>query len=224
MALDTYDNLRATIAAWLWRPNDTDLTTYIPDMVKMAEAQMNRRLRVRQMVTRAEAAFSTDAEFINDPGSDMLEPISLTLEVSESDIRYLERLAPERLLTDKARYGVTTAGEPQFYAHVGAALQFLPVSDDDYTGELTYYTKIPALSASNPSNWVLASYPDAYLYGSLVHSAPFLQDDERITIWGTMFQSVLDEIQRANRVPAGKLRTDLALLVGSGSYNIATDG
>ncbi len=46
MSLATYSALKTTMAAWLWRASDTDLTTYIPDMITMAEAEMNRRIGV----------------------------------------------------------------------------------------------------------------------------------------------------------------------------------
>lgn len=219
MALDSYANLQAAIVTWVNRPGDTDLATHIPDMIAMCEAQMNRRLRVRQMITRAEASIST--EFSALP-TDFLEPIGLTIETSEADIKPLTYLAPERLVREKDT--ITETDEPHSWSVVGSSLQALPTPDQAYTAELTYYAKIPALSNSNTSNWVLAAYPDAYLYGTLVQAAPFIKDDlDRLTTWGSMFQAALNDIQAANRIPAGKLRTDLALLVGGGAYNITTD-
>lgn len=215
MAISTYAELKTAVASWLDR---TDLTSIIPDFITLAEAQMNRRLRVRQMVTRSESTFSSGVEFVADPGSDMLEPISLTLEISESDIRYLERLASDRLLA--AKVGLTTSGEPEFYAHVGTSLQLLPIPDQDYTGEITYYAKIPPL-ASNSTNWLLASWPDAYLYGALTQGSPYLIDDDRAATWGSLFQAAIADIQASNRVPGGKLRADTALQPPR-SFNINT--
>jgi len=205
MAISTYSELQTAVANWLDR---TDLTARVPEFIALAEAQMNRRLRVRQMVARAEAALAS--EFVEAP-SDMLAPIQLALERSESDIRLLQYLAPERLLAEKV--GGDSSGEPELYSVVGGSLQLLPAPDATYTGELTYYGKIPPL-ASNATNWLLSAYPDAYLYGALVQAAPYLVDDERAVVWGTMFQAALNDIQTSNRVPSGKARTDLAGLVG----------
>ena len=213
MAISTYSDLQAAVGNWL---NRTDLTDRIPDFIALSEAQMNRRLRVRQMVTRAEAILA--GEFVDAP-SDMLEPIQLALEISESDVRVLQYLAPERLLAEKA--GIIASGEPEFYTIIGGTLQLLPAPDTAYTNELTYYAKIPAL-ASNPTNWLLDTYPDAYLYGALVHAAPYLVDDERVMTWGSMFQAALNDIQMSNRVPSGKARMDLANLVGRQRFNINT--
>src|SRR5262249_19196406 len=154
MAITTYSELQTAIGNWL---NRTDLTDRIPEFIALAEAQMNRRLRVRQMVTRAEAALA--GEFVSAP-SDMLEPIQMSLEISESDIGLLRYVAPERLLAGKV--GIASTAEPEFFTVVGGSLQLLPAPDTTYTGEITYYARLPPL-ASNSTNWLLSGYPDAYL-------------------------------------------------------------
>lgn len=211
MAISTYSELQTAVANWL---NRTDLTDRIPEFIALAEAQMNRRLRVRQMVMRAEAALA--AEFVDAP-SDIIEPIELALEISENDIRLLRYLAPERLLAEKA--GGVSSGEPQFFSLVGGSIQLLPAPSASYTGELIYYAKVPAL-ASNSSNWLLGSYPDAYLYGALVQAAPYLADDERVVTWGTMFQAAMNDIQMSNRVSGGKARTDIAQVIGRRTFDV----
>jgi len=40
----------------------------------------------------------------------------------------------------------------------------------------------------------LSKHPDAYLYGSLVHSAPYLKDDDRIGIWAGLFDAIIQDI------------------------------
>jgi hypothetical protein len=61
---------------------------------------------------------------------------------------------------------------------------------------MVYYGKPTALSDSNATNWLLTYYPDAYLYGSLMHSAPYLADDGRIQIWAALLQSAIDGINQ----------------------------
>ena len=48
MALSTYSELQTEIASWLDR---SDLTAQIPTFIKLAEARINRTLRVRAMET-----------------------------------------------------------------------------------------------------------------------------------------------------------------------------
>ena len=47
MALDTYSNLKTTIANYL---NRSDLTSNLGDFITLTEARLNRELRVREMI------------------------------------------------------------------------------------------------------------------------------------------------------------------------------
>ncbi len=59
---------------------------------------------------------------------------------------------------------------------------------------MIYYGKIPALSNQNTSNWLLVKAPDLYLYGSLVHAAPYLLDDQRVGLFANMYNSRLEAL------------------------------
>jgi hypothetical protein len=54
--------------------------------------------------------------------------------------------------------------------------------------------KIPALSDSNTSNWVLASHPDVYLYGSLAEAFKYSMDDEQAAKYDGLFRNGIQEI------------------------------
>ena len=189
MALDTFSALKTTIASFL---NRSDLTSIIPDFITLCEAEMNRRLRTRRMVGRADATVSA-TEFMSLPDDfGGAKVVKLTTVTPEFILEYLEPgMAAELQGTT-----YTAAGQPKFYSLVGDSMEFLPVPDTSYGIEMTYYKRIPALSDSNTSNWVLDDHPDAYLYGSLLQSAPYLMDDARITSWGTLFTQALADITR----------------------------
>ena len=90
---------------------------------------------------------------------------------------------------------------------IGNSFQFLPVPDTAYSATLTYYQKIPRLSATNLTNWLIAKAPDIYLYGALINSAPYLKEDGRIQTWATYYQGAIDalstEDDRAQTASAG---------------------
>jgi len=91
-----------------------------------------------------------------------------------------------------------TAGRPQFYSIVAGQIEVLPTPDVSYSGELYYYKKIDPLSSELASNWALQYYPDVYLYGALVHSAPYLSDDGRTTVWASLYKNAIDGINANN--------------------------
>ena len=74
------------------------------------------------------------------------------------------------------------------------AFEVFPTPDTEYTAELLYYAKNEALSDSNTYNWLLQDAPDVYLYGTLMHTAPFLGDDVRLPIWANLYQSSIDSV------------------------------
>ena len=189
MALSTYAELKTSIGDWL---NRSDLTSVIPDFISLAEAQIERTLRARQMIVRANASF--DAQYGAVP-SDFLETKSLKL-TSTNPQTPLEFLSIDALDQKAAEY--TASGKPRFFGIVGGQLRIVPTPDATYTTELTYYAKLAKLSSSNTTNWLLTSSPDIYLYGSLLQAAPYLQDDARIQTWATLYERALNDLQTAD--------------------------
>jgi hypothetical protein len=190
MALDTFSGLKTTIADYL---NRDDLTSIIPSFISIAEAKFNRKLRVRQMVKRATATL--DTAFFAFP-ADFLQ--AKEFQLNTNPITYLEFVTEKQgdLMRQDA---IIAPGKPKYYTIVGTQLEVIATPDDGYTGELTYYGKIPALSDSNTSNWLLAYAPDLYLYGALVEATPYLKDDERLGTWSTLYTNSLGDIEVADQ-------------------------
>jgi hypothetical protein len=189
MALTTYTELKTSIGDWL---NRSDLTTAIPDFISLAEAQIERTLRTRQMIVRANASF--DAQYGAVP-ADFLETKSLKL-TSTNPETPLQFLSIDALDNEMTKY--TASGKPKFFGVVGGQFRIVPTPDSNYTTELTYYAKLTKLSSSVASNWLLASSPDIYLYGALLQAAPYLQDDARIQTWATLYERALNDSQTAD--------------------------
>jgi hypothetical protein len=189
MALSTYTELKASVADWL---NRSDLTAAIPDFISLAEAQMERVLRTRQMIVRSNASFNV--EFGATP-SDFLEVKSFKLS-GTNPITPLSFLTIDAMDLESSKLSAT--GKPRFFSVVGTQFRLAPTPDTNYATELTYYAKLSKLSASVSTNFILDSSPDAYLYGSLVQAAPYLQDDNRIPVWAGLYERALTDLQVAD--------------------------
>jgi hypothetical protein len=209
VALDTYDDLKAEIAAWLRR---SDLTDEIPSFIALAEAQMNRRLRVRPMTARLAQSWS--AEYVDLPGDFLSERLVKLTAGGTTVLRYLTAEEMD------AKVRAPASGKPRFYALYGSELRLHPVPDQAYAAELVYLQALPSLSESNPSNWLLASHPDAYLYGALTQSAPYLRADERLQTWTALFGAVLTDIETADRTGAAAQLISDAPTGGRERFNI----
>ena len=189
MALSTYTELKTSIGDWL---NRSDLTSVIPDFISLAEAQVERTLRTRQMIVRANASF--DVQYGAVP-ADFLEVKSLKL-TSTNPQTPLSFLSIDALDAEMTKH--TASGRPKFFGIVGGQFRIVPTPDSNYTTELTYYAKLSKLSNSNTTNWLLTSNPDIYLYGALLQAAPYLQDDARIQTWATLYERALNDSQTAD--------------------------
>jgi len=194
MALSNYTELQAAVADQLDR---TDLTSQIPDFIKLAEAQMNRVIRHWRMQDRVTA--SVDTQYTALP-SNFAEAIRMV--VTTGNYSVLELVGNMELSRLRANVADAT-GRPQFYAINDQAIEVFPTPDAVYTTELVYYETIDPL-ANTGTNWLLTYYPDAYLYGACLHSAPYLQEDARMQTWGALYEAAISAInQDAERAQTG---------------------
>lgn len=194
MAISTYSDLQTAVADWL---NRTDLTAVIPTFITLAEAKFNRELRVRDMLTRAAATSSN--EFVAVP-ADFLENYSLELTNTAGAQPPLDFISPLEAKTLKANQ---ITGLVRYYTIIDGAFELLPAPGSDVDLVLTYYQRIPSLSGTQTTNWLLTKSPDLYLYSTLLEASPYLKDDERVAIWAAARQQVMDammlESERAMR-------------------------
>ena len=185
MPITTYAELKTNIAEFL---NRDDVASISSTFISLAEDDLNLRLRHWRQEKRSTAEIDTQYSAIP---ADMLEIIRFY--TTSGDTRPLELISQAEMLDRKFR-NLNTSGQPAYYAVTAGELEVYPVPDGTYTSELYYYSRIPALSDSNTTNWVLDYYSSAYLYGSLIHSAPYLKDDARIQVWAALYQSAIDAI------------------------------
>lgn len=190
MNLSTYSGLKAAIADYL---NRDDMTSVIPGFIALAEAKFNRKLRARQMIKRATA--TVDTQFFAYP-ADWLEAKEFIL--NTNPITYL-KFVTDAQANELRATTIVAPGKPAYYTIIGSQIEVIGTPDTTYTGELTYYAKIPALSDTNTSNWLLAYAPDLYLYGALIESAPYLKDDERLAVWSQLYNDSKADIEIADQ-------------------------
>ncbi|MCH2258658.1 MAG: hypothetical protein MK088_18705 [Alteromonas sp.] len=178
MALTTYAELQASVADWL---NRTDLTTQIVDFITLAEADMNLVLVENKMETTATVAIASGLGTLPDDCLDIL-----TVTMPNGDV-----LVPE---TDREADKFESSGTSEAVTVSGSSLRIIPPGDASYNVTLRYRQKVPALSDSNTSNWVLESHPNAYLFGALAHGESFLVNEEKEQEYRSKFAIALNGI------------------------------
>ena len=190
MAITNYTNLQTSIANFL---NRDDLSSVIPTFIQMAEAQMNREIRHWKMEQRSNGQQSGGDQWMQIP-SDWMETIRLGIIGSGTSALTLTSRAA--MADIRAKNEDVSTKAPYLYCHQDSQFELYPTPSEDTDFELLYIQKIPDL-ATNDTNWLLEEAPDVYLYGSLIHSAPYLAEDARAETWAKFYSAAVQNVNAA---------------------------
>lgn len=185
MSITNYSELQTSVANWL---NRGDLSANIPDFITLAEAQLSTDLKTRSMETKVTLSTVAGTKTVALP-TDMLE--MRRLQVVGTYNQPLSYRSPDELSID---YASNMSAQPIVFTVVGGNIELAPIPDGVYSLELTYQQRIPALSVTNTTNWLLSNWPNAYLYGALVAATPFIMNDARLQTWAQLYSQAVEGI------------------------------
>jgi hypothetical protein len=181
MSITTYSELKTAVSNWLDR---TDLSSRIPEFIAMYESQVNRRLLLRPQTTTASITMTSGSGTLP---TDYLEWKRVTW--TGSTKRELTYVTPSALI---AFNPASDSDVPTHFTIEGSTIKVARL--DDTSLQLLYTQKVPSLSDSATTNWLLTSHPDAYLFGALTMSATFTSDAENGRAWNALAQQYLGEL------------------------------
>lgn len=183
MAISTYTELLSAIASWTHRDDQTAL---IPDFIKLAEVRIMRTFAPRGTDTETELSSVQSSRYVVLP-TGATRPTGLWLKDS------LPRTEiPQRLAADLA--GSNEEGIPEEWAIDGTNIAFDRPCESVFTFDFRYTAPF-ALSDASPTNYVLTSYPDLYLFGCLIESYMHALDLTNAAIYEQRYQQALKDSQ-----------------------------
>ena len=186
MALDgTYAGLQASVADFLPRP---DLTAQIPDFIRMFEYQFDRAVRVADQIVSTTLTINAASTALP---ADFNGVVSLELPAGSGGPLTNKQPLEIRALKQSA---FSAPGTPFAFAIVGTNVETAPAPSGAFACPFLYYARLPALTASNTTNWLLTKHADIYLYGTLLQTAMYLKDDGRIQGWGGLLQQFMNDL------------------------------
>lgn len=189
MSITNYSELQASVGSWL---NRGDLSASIPDFITLAETQLNADLKARAMDAKTTLVTVGGTNTVALP-TDTLG--MRRLQVVGTYNQPLSYRSPDELSID---FAANTSGQPVVFTVIGSNIELAPIPDAIYSLELTYQQKIPALSVSSPTNWLLTSWPNAYLYASLLAATPFIMNDARLPVWAQLYAQAIEGINNVD--------------------------
>lgn len=183
----TYTDLSSKITDWL---NDANLASKVDDFILLAEARFNRVIRHTDMesfttlsassetITMPSDATAIKMIWTNGNPDNQLEPLSL------SDLKQL--------------YG-GASGAPQAYAIAGGNIYLGPAPDAETDLSVIYFAQVANLSPTNPTNWLLTSHPDIYLYACLTMAEARGWNDGRLPLLKSALDEAIEELTKAGQ-------------------------
>lgn len=195
MALDSYANLKTALQTTLDRD---DLASQVDDFIDIAEAVFRDELRFREILTRGTIAITAGDTTASLPADyAQLKSLRLQNPVTSHVRRYMPPLV--QVTEDEFIDHASTQEGPAKFFLISDEIEFDREADQDYTLDILYYKTMTALSGANTSNELLVRAPDVYYWGSLVASAPFLHEDERLVTWGSLYTTARDRVNKSER-------------------------
>lgn len=164
--IETYDGLQAYLIAFL--ELDSETSAQLPTFIRKAEYRLNRLCIAPERETSATLTTVAGEQSVDLP----VDYRQLKQARLLGDTGY--PLAPVTLNVLQSSFDYT--GKPQAYNISQQAVQFGPVPDAEYSITLTYLARIPPLSATNQTNWLLSENADAYVYAAAWQIAAWLED------------------------------------------------
>ncbi len=200
MAISTYSELQTAVANWLDRD---DLTDRITEFIAIAEARMNRTLRLAIMLNVDQTTLGGAAALVSGTRDYALPSGYLQMldfHLRTDPITTLSYITPENM---NRMWAGSQSGRPEAYTIFSDNSSGTPIKkvklgpspDSAYNYSMMFYKKIDALSITNTTEQMLTNNPDAYLYGALREAEPFLMNDARIQIWEAGYQQVIADLQ-----------------------------
>jgi hypothetical protein len=218
MALSTYSELQAAISAWL---DGSVVSGRETDFIALCEDEINAKLAagveagrvIRPMMTRG--ALSIDDEYVDLPDSNMVVPLSL--EVTDYDTAWqVDYLSADHLALLSTQIGdaYDTSLPPMNYTVIGDELRFFPPPSATWAAQLIRFDKLPSLSETVTTNWLLASHKNVYLYGTLAQAELLGWNDDGVQKFAALFENACEGLLRRypEQSSQAKLRTEAAML------------
>jgi hypothetical protein len=179
----TYTQFKDYLASFLWRDGDTVLLNALDALIAMAEAELQRVLKVQDNQSIAALSFTGVPLLLPDDYRTLDQLVD-----GAGDYDYLTPgLFAERGLSgDREQRSFTIIGNDLVLAGTATV-------DTPHAVSLIYYRKLPSYQVTDAS-WLAETHLDLFTYAVLKHAGRFLRDDDRVAGWKEDYASALADV------------------------------
>ena len=193
-AVMTYTSLVNDIQTYLERTDDQTLEK-IPQFIMLAEQIIAAEIKFLGNLTVVTSSMVASDNVIAKPAR-WRKTVSMNVTVASKrqpvllrTYEYIREYWPNPTLTDV----------PLFFCDYDYEHWLVgPTPTLAYAYEVLYYERVQPLDTSNQSNWFTQYAPQALLYGTLLQAMPFLKNDERMPMWQSNYDRIIEVLKTEN--------------------------
>jgi hypothetical protein len=177
---------------------DIEVTSNFGIFFKMVEAKINRLLKTREQSMRLFTPTVSVYEYYPLPADFAgMRSIQLNNDLPSNahKSKPLEYVTPE--VMSIKRNSLETSVKV-FYTIVSNQIQIAPKQAAGQTLEISYYQKVPAITETEPENWLSISHPDIYLSGLIAEIEIFAKNYEVGKSWYDRMALAIDELENTS--------------------------
>lgn len=200
-----YATLQADIADWLARD---DVATKTPTFIRLAEAEINRRVRTQDQERNASLVLEEANDWTADLPAGWLGFRRVVTDQANPEAVYVPPTVFHEMKRARADAFGTLGGGPLSYTVEGMSIKGVagPGAGDPITLSTVYWVRYDPLSDTNTTNWLLANHYDIYLNASLMQAWDYVDETEMVARYSARLDRGIDQLQEQEReryVPAG---------------------
>lgn len=182
-----YGDLKTDVADWIDRD---DLVSRVPSFIKMAIHRLNRKLRILDMEELVSTPLSESGQYLELPDRFVLmRNIFIDTSPKPRKLRYVTPAQMVMLNPDDSD------PLPAAYTITNRSIKLNKAASTSSNNVIMdYYKGYADLENGSDTNWLLENAYDAMIMGSLVVAEGFLMTDERIPVWKSQFDEIIQEL------------------------------
>lgn len=186
---DSYTSFRAFLYTAADITTGDVTTTAMDDLISVAEEDVNRRLRVKEMETSLNVTISASTASIPAGYRELVSRAYLagtpSMPLEKKPAEWIQRNYPNP----------SSTGRPKFFAEATNQFIFGPPPNSAYVMNGEYYAEPASLPGTATINSVFSAHPDVYLYAALFQLETALKRPDQIQLRAAQYGEALD---RAN--------------------------
>lgn len=195
MSLGNYGDLQEAVAEWLYRTGDANIAVRAPDLISLFENEfvLDPEMRTLEMEQVDQAPITSAVIPLPDGFLEMVY-----IQILGSPNKVLNFVSPSTAAVMNA--STMPCGVVQYYTIMAGQIflvpqQYAPISA---TIEMGYYAFDPLGTSITGTNWLMAKYPNIYLYGSLMQAAGYVDDKDTVGFWSSAYNNAKGNLGKSD--------------------------